>query len=79
MMLDMRKWFTWLTRPVVNRGIAAVAVATFFAVEHAAFAQHTTNPPDEEGKPIIQWVCVILFTGITVAISCKNPKRTHLS
>lgn len=65
-----------MTRSAAAR-LAGAIVAVGFFMAQPALAQNTVGPPDEEGKPIVQWVCVILFTGVTVAISSKNPKRTH--
>lgn len=43
-----------------------------------ASAQQTIAPP-EESKPILQLVCIAIFSGLCVAIAFKNPKRTHMS
>lgn len=33
----------------------------------------------EQPTPIKQWIAVLVFVGLLVAIACKNPKRSHQS
>lgn len=63
-------------RSVLQRAVltAGALQAWWVALAHA---QKETGPP-EESKPIIQWVCVVIFAGLCIAIAFKNPKRTHL-
>jgi len=43
-----------------------------------AVAQQGIAPPDA-AQPIPQWVCILLFAALVIAIALKNPKRTHKS
>ena len=62
-------------RAVLQRVILVVGGLNAWWVALASAQQGARAP--EETKPMVQWVCVVVFAGLAVAIACKNPKRTH--
>lgn len=62
----------------LKRSMAAFAVLCMtWPVLSPVYALRESRPPEDVGKPWLQWIITLAMTVACVAIAFKNAKRSH--